>query len=265
MLGKHHPLLRRARAVRREAALRRSEGVFLAEGLHLAREALACGAPVEAFLYSPRLLASTEGSTLLRDIRIRGLPCHETGDETLASVCDARSPQPIACLVRSEPLAEPEASRRLDQASVAVLLDGIQDPGNLGSILRTADAAGCDVGLVGTGCADPLHPRAVRATMGSVFRLPILHEPSGEALGRLQSHGFRLVGTDPHRGADYATSSFDGKLALVLGAEGAGLSRDVRERLDGTVRIPLRPGVESLSVAAAAAVVLFEVARQRRR
>lgn len=265
MLGKHHPLLRRARALRRDAGSRRSEGVFLAEGFHLAREALTCGDRVEAFLYSPGLLAFPEGPVLLRDIQASGLPCHETADATLAAVCDARSPQPIVCIVRHEPLDDAEVARRLDRASVAVLLEGIQDPGNLGSILRTADGAGCDVALVGTGCADVLHPRAVRATMGSVFRLPVVHEPSDGALERLRRHGFRVLGTDPHRGTDYAGSRLEGKLALAFGGEGSGLSQASRERLDGALHIPLKAGVESLSVAAAAAVILFEVARQRRR
>jgi TrmH family RNA methyltransferase len=253
------------RALRRDAALRRSEGVFLAEGTHLVREALSCGAPIEVFLHSPALLDLPEGPALLRDVRARGLPCHETGQATLAAVCEARTPQPVACLVRHEPLGEAEASRLLDRATLAVLLDGIQDPGNLGSILRSADGAGCDVCLVGPGSADPFHPRAVRATMGSVFRLPVLQEPCDDALDRLARHGFRVLGADPHRGVEYDRAVLEGKLALVFGGEGAGMGQAVRGRLDGLLRIPLRDGVESLSVAAAAAVVLFEVARQRRR
>ena len=265
MIGPRHPLLRHLRALRRDPALRRADGLFLAEGLHLAQEALSSGAPIEAVLFSARLREVAEGPALLDRIRERGLECHEAGDAALAAVQDARSPQPILCLVRQTPLGPAEAEQRLERASLAVLLDGVQDPGNLGSILRSADGAGCEIALVGDGSADPLHPRTVRATMGSVFRLPVLCEASAAAAGRLRGHGFRLLGADPHRGTEHDREDLRGKLALVFGGEGAGLSGALREGLDGLVRIPLRPGVESLSVAAAAAVVLFEAARQRRR
>jgi len=265
MLGRHHPLLRRVRALRRDAALRRSEGLFLAEGIHLAQEALSSAARIEAVFFSARLRQFAEGPELLARIRARDLACHEVDAAALDAAQDARSAQPILCLVRHEPLGQPEAAGLLDHASLAVVLEGVQDPGNLGSILRSADGAGCDVGLVGDGSADPFHPRAVRATMGSVFRVALLRESSAVALERLRRHGFRLVGADPHRGTDYDRADLQGKLAFVFGGEAAGLTDPVRERLDDLLRIPLRSGVESLSVAAAAAVLLFEAARQRRR
>ena len=264
-LGKHHPLLRLARALRRDPAARETEGLYLAEGTHLLGEALAAGVGIEAILYTPGADSMPEAAALLARSRALGLRTEEIPDAALAAVTEARSPQPVVCLVRGGRRSEADVDRLLERSSVALLLDGVQDPGNLGSIVRSADGAGCEVVLVADASADALHPRAVRATMGSIFRVAVTREPVAAALSRLARTGFRLVGADPHDGCDYDRASLSGKIALCLGGEGPGLSADVRERLDERVRIPLRAGVESLSVPAAAAVLLFEIARQRRR
>lgn len=264
MLGRNHALMRRFRALRRDASMRRAEGLFLAEGVHLAQEALRCGAAIEAFFVAPRLDSAAGGPALLAAIEQCGAPCHRTEDATLDAAQDARSPQPVACLVRRRTWSDDEIDRKLVDGSLAIVLEGIQDPGNLGALLRSADAAGCDLGLVAGASADPFHPRAVRATMGSIFRLPLIEEATGRAIARLHGLGYRLLGTTPRGGEDYSLADLHGKLALVMGSEGSGISPELRNRLDGVLTIPLRPGVESLSVGAAGAVLLFEIARQRR-
>jgi TrmH family RNA methyltransferase len=162
-----------------------------------------------------------------------------------------RSPTDVRELVRS--------------GTLALVLESVQDPGNLGSIVRSADAAGCQLCFVTGPSVDPYHPRAVRATMGSIFRLPLIRAESDSALRALADDGFELIGADPHDGETYDTCDLTGRVALVLGGESAGLNDAVRARLSRTVRVPMREGVESLSVAAAAAVLLFETARQGRR
>jgi TrmH family RNA methyltransferase len=264
MLGRHHALMRRLRALRRDASLRRSEGVFVAEGVHLAREALESGEEVEAFFVSPRLGSTPDGRALLAAIGDRGVPCHHTQDATLDAAQDARSAQPVTCLVRRRIRPDAEIDRTLADGSLVTVLEGIQDPGNMGALLRTADGAGCDLEIVAGTSADPYHPRAVRATMGSIFRLPVIEQPVELAVGRLHRHGYRLAGTAPRGGALYGEADLGGKLAVVLGSESSGISPGLREQLDLTLTIPLREGVESLSVGAAAAVLLFEIARQRR-
>lgn len=264
MLGRHHALMRRLRALRRDASLRRAERVFVAEGIHLAQEALRSGAEVDSFYVAPRLGCTAAGRDLLAAIEASGAPFHETEDETLDRAQDARSPQPVACVVRRRVWADDEIDGRLAAGTLAIVLEGIQDPGNVGALLRSADAAGCDVALVTGASADPYHPRAVRATMGSIFRLPLIEEATGATIDRLRRMTFRLVGAAPRGGADYGEAQFSGKLALVLGSEGSGISADLSDRLDQELTIPLRPGVESLSVGAAGAVLLFEIARQRR-
>lgn len=264
MLGRHHPLLRRIRALRRDARLRRSEGVFLAEGIHLAREAIEAEAAIEALLRSPRLSDSAEGRELLRDVGRRALPCFETSDALLAAAQDARSPQPIVTLVRRAEHSPAELQRLLDAAACVVVLVDVQDPGNFGSILRSADAAASTVCFATAGCADPHHPRTVRATMGSVFRVPVVRQGLDEIVQRLRRGGFSLAGADPRGAVPYHEADLTGRLAFLLGGEGSGLPAAAHEALDLALRIPMRAGVESLSVGAAAAVLLFEAARQRR-
>ena len=139
----------------------------------------------------------------------------------------------------------------------------IQDPGNLGTMLRTAAASGAAALLVCGESADLYHPRTVRASMGAVFRMPALAVEAPSVFGRLRAQGLRLIGADPGADRSYLECDLARPTALLFGGEGPGLSPDLREELDETVRIPMRPGSNSLSVGAAAAVLLFEAARQR--
>lgn len=214
-------------------------------------------------MVSPRLSGSVEGRALLAAIREHGARCEETSDELLDRIQDAHHAQPVTCIVRRGAAATLEKLAR--ETAWALVLDSIQDPGNLGSILRSADAAGCGLCVVTGRSADPFHPRTVRATAGSIFRVPVVEESDATGLDRLEAAGLELVGADPREGASYEEADLTGRVALVMGGEAQGPSADVRRRLARTVRIPMRSAVESLSVSAAAAVLLFEIARQRRR
>jgi TrmH family RNA methyltransferase len=254
MIGKNHPALRRVRDLVRDPARRRGEAVFVAEGPRLVREALAASAEIELVVGSPRLLATTEGERLRRAIEEAQLPFLEASAEALDAVQDARSPQPILCVVRTRPV---DLEAVLAGATLVVLACGVQDPGNLGAIRRTADAAGADLLLASGSSADLHHPRAVRASSGSVFRLPAARGELGELARALVDRTFRLLGADPRGEVPLAAADFGGRVALVLGAEGAGLPPEIDPLLAARVRIPMRDGVESLSIGAAAAVLLF--------
>ena len=265
MLSRTHALARRLRALRRDSALRRAEGVFVAEGLHLAEEAFSAGASIELAVVTPRLDATAEGRAIRRRLAAGGVEIHAATEATLEALQDARSPQPILLLARgaARPLGEVVADR--GGLPLLVVADGIQDPGNLGGIVRTADAAGA-TGLVATAAgADLFHPRAVRATMGSIFRLPLAATPYGEATEQARRTGLVVVGAVPRDGTPYDRFDWRRPVALVLGGEGAGLPASAQEGLEERVTVPLRTGVESLSVGAAAAVLLFEAARSRAR
>jgi TrmH family RNA methyltransferase len=180
------------------------------------------------------------------------------------SLQDARSPQPVLGLVRWPDSTLRSVLGRVASDGLVVVVHGVQDPGNLGSLLRTADAAGAAALVAAPGGADLSHPRTVRASTGSIFRLPSLAAESAETLEELRSRGFRTVGSSPSSTTSYDAEPWTGPLALFLGGEGAGLPAELLTGLDASVSIPMRGGVESLSVGAAAAVLLFEAARRRR-
>jgi TrmH family RNA methyltransferase len=264
-LGRGNPLIRRLRALRRDRRLRDREDVLVAEGLHLVQEALACGAHIEQAVVSPRL-GDVSGGPELRLALERGrVPVAETADDTLGSVQDARSAQPVLAVVRRPPTSPSRVLECSEGPPLIVLAHAVQDPGNLGSIVRSADAAGA-TGLlaVGAGC-DLFHPRAVRATMGSIFRLPVATDALDRVLPELQERGIAVLGAVPAAAPAHTAVDLTGPLALLLGAEGRGLEPALLAGVDGTLCIPMRGGVESLSVGAAAAVLLFEAARQRAR
>jgi TrmH family RNA methyltransferase len=264
MLSRTHPIARRFRALRGSAALRDSEGVLVAEGVHLATDALSSGAAIEVGVVSPRLSESREGRALADRLREAGIPVHVCSETTLGTLQDARSPQPIVLIVRRvSPALEAVVTGR-GGSPLLVVACGVQEPGNLGALLRTADAAGATGFVVTPGSANLTHPRAVRASMGAVFRLPAVDATVDEVFEDVHSRQFTVVGAEARGGTTYDTVDWTVPIALFLGGEGAGLPRDLAAALDLRVAVPMAPGVESLSVNAAAAVLLFEAARKRR-
>jgi TrmH family RNA methyltransferase len=263
MFSRSHPVAKRLRALRRDRSARESEGVFVAEGIHLAEEALAAGAPIELAVVAARLGGTVPGQALLTRLAAAGIPIHEAADATLDGLQDARSPQPVLLVVRRNAPSLDAVVRGRGGAALLVIAEGVQDPGNLGGLVRTADAAGA-TGFLATGeGADLFHPRTVRGTMGSIFRLPAACADSTEAIDLARREGLAVIGAVPRGGISYDRIDWRPPAALVLGGEGSGLSPAVLSRLNARVGIPMRQGVESLSVGAAAAVLLFEAARSR--
>lgn len=174
-------------------------------------------------------------------------------DHVLAHLADARTPQGVVAVVRT-PAAALEV---VTGTRLVVVLDGVSDPGNVGTVLRTADAAGADAVVVLAGCADPFGPKAVRAAVGSSYHLPIVTEVTlPQAAAALRAAGHRLLGLDA--GGDrtvHDLTADDAPLSLVLGSEAHGLSAP--GDLDGTLAVPISPRAESLNAAAAAAVAVF--------
>ena len=263
MLSRTHPIARRLRALKVDARLREDEGVLLAEGVHLAKEALASGAVVEFAVVSRRLSESVEGRALVLRLREAGVLTHVSSEATLDGLQDTRSPQPVVLVVRH---AMPDLESVLDGRGgtpLLVVACGVQEPGNLGALLRTADAAAATGFVAAPGSASLTHPRVVRASMGAIFRLPAVAAPLDELLEAVERRRLRRIGAEARNAVAYDQADWSGPIALFLGGEGAGLPPAVRESLDAGVAVPMAPSVESLSVNAAAAVLLFEAARKR--
>ncbi len=259
-LGRTAPLLRRLRRLRRDAGERAVHRELVAEGPRLVAEALRSGVRIECAVLTDRLLEREPGRELVEALRMAQIPLFEVTASVMDGLQDARSPQPILALVDapSNRVLPP-----LDEGAWVVVACGVQDPGNLGTLMRTAEAAGAAAFVAAGDCADLRHPRTVRASAGAVFRLPTVVWPLDAAIASLQGRGLRFVAADAAGGEVYHDVQLCGPLAVCFGAEAAGLPDELLQVLDAKVHIPLRPPVESLSVGAAAAIVLFEVARQR--
>lgn len=243
------------------AALQRAEsedGFIGVEGPRLVQEALCSGLEIAAVLVSPA------GEKSLPATRHQ-FPVLRTSDKLFGSVADTQTPQGIAALVRPRETRFDDllASARSASALVCVLV-GIQDPGNIGTIVRTAEAFGA-TGIVAThGTADPLAPKALRASAGSTLRLPILRGISAPvALAQLRVAGLKLYATASDSGLAPPEADLRAPHALLIGNEGAGLPPEILRSADAQIRIPISREVESLNAAVAAAVLLYEAARQR--
>ena len=230
----------------KERKARKDSGLFLVEGIKMCREALNSGLTVEALLLEENLQTPF---TVPREVPVYLLPPH-----VLAAVCDTKTPQGMAAVLRMR--SQPLKGTRL------VALDGVQDPGNVGTILRTADCAGFDGVLLSAQCADPCSPKVLRATMGSFFRVPTeTVEDLPAALKALQGQGFRVLSTQLDGNPFYERKPAGTRFCLVIGNEGNGVSEAVKRLADERLRLPMRGGAESLNAAVAAAVMMYDLTR----
>lgn len=239
--------------------LRRSKGErALLEGPHLVEEALAAGLSLEEVLATPSFLETGEGRRLARSLPVAPL---EVSPEVLEDLTDADSPRGVLAVAR---LPRPGVGSLPVHAGRSYLyLDGLQDPGNLGALARVAEAAGAAALVLSPGCAHPNHPRALRASAGSLLRLPVVVGTNPEDLDRhLAPARPRWAALVPRDGESLYCASLEGTLVLAIGAEGPGLSPDLLHRALLRLTIPMEPPVESLNATVAAALVLFEARRR---
>ncbi len=257
-LGPKHALVRQARELARERRAREESGLAHMEGVRLVEEALAAGVEIAYLLYTPELAERPRGAELLRTAAARGVPLHPVTPEALERAADTRTPQGVVGVFR--PL-----SRTLDDLGpgLVLVLDGLQDPGNLGTAIRSLEAMGGG-GAVVAGGVDPYNPKVVRGAMGSLFRLPVVKRPIGDALAGLRAAGRRIYlaeagGALAPWAADLARGA-----AVVVGSEAAGPSPEARALADGIVSIPMAGPTESLNAGVAASLLVYEAMRQRR-
>lgn len=255
-----NPLVRRLRSLKGKSAA----GVLaLLEGVKLLEEALAAGVLIVEVAASPRAARSGRAAAVLRSLRERGVSIREVDERLLDSLSEVETSQGVLALARRPSFDEQSLFRATPLLVVAV---GVQSPGNLGGLLRTAEAAGSTGAYLTEGTADPFSWKALRGSMGSAFRLPHVRGLSvEEVVGRLKARGIRLAGATPSGGMRYDEADWGRSVALLLGSEGTGLPAHVTAQLDLKVTIPVLGSVESLNVGVAAGILLFEAARQRRR
>lgn len=239
---------------RRKGRERRS--LFMAEGVRAVEELIRSELSIRGVLATPQLLKSARGSALEALISARGVALEQVDERDLASASDTESPQGVLGIAET-----PEhqlASIPLGGLARVVVLDGIQDPGNAGTILRTAAALGASGVVALSGTVDLWNPKVVRGAMGVHFSYPLVQSTLAEFLAFLDVVKLPLWGTVAG-GESIGEQKPPGRLAIALGNEGAGLSDGVRDRCELLVSVPIEPGVESLNVAVAAGIILHEL------
>lgn len=249
-----NPRIKQIRALGRRKE-RDAAGLGVAEGIFHVGEALAAGA-VEYILHAPELLASPFGRELAATAERDGIPVYPVTPEVMASVAGKENPQGLIAVVR-------QRLSPLDDLSTAshpwlVALVAPQDPGNVGTILRTIDAVGASGLILLDGGVDPYHPSAIRASMGAVFRLPVAAVGWAQFVAWAGSEGYRLCGTSAHGREGYRDPAvYAPPVVLLLGSEREGLTSEQAATCDALLRLPMHGRVKSLNLAVAAGIFLY--------
>jgi RNA methyltransferase, TrmH family len=237
------------------------QGYMAVEGLRMIEEAIRSGLRFQAIFFSEsgrahaaRLLPqiSSHAETLV-------LP-----DSVFSGAVATETPQGVAALVTPKTARFEEMLESLGDHALLLGLAGVQDPGNVGTAIRSAEAFSARAVLLGEKTASHFNSKAVRASTGSFFREPVLRKPLLESIATLKEHGFRVVATSSHKGRPLDELDFTGRVLLLIGGEGAGLPPAVAAQADELVTIPHSPRVESLNAGIAASILLYEAARQRK-
>lgn len=249
-----------------EAKTRKRGGkdYFLAEGTHLIEMAVASSAKIEEVFFTSEFIKTLQGRRVLKRLSQTESPpgsLLEVPVNILAKISDTETPQGIIAVI-----AQPSISLgflEVIREPLFVLCDGIGDPGNLGTIIRVADAVAANAVVVLPGSCDPYSPKAVRATAGSIFNVPVIGTVYSGLFAYLDDMGIDLIVTDVKAGKSLYSCDLKGPVAVALGNEARGVSDALTSRAVGAIRIPIPGRAESLNVAVAAAICLYEALRQR--
>ena len=259
--SRHDAAIRRFRNLQGREGRERT-GQFLIEGIRPLAQAVEQGERVETLIVAPDLLTNMLGRRLVKQLRIAGTPSCRLTTEVFHSLSQAEEPQGVAAVMRQrwQVLEQVRPSRGL----CWIAIESVQSAGNLGTILRTSEAVGgSGVILIGE-TVDPYDPTTVRASMGALFNQKFVRA-SPEAFGAWkQRHQYALIGTSPSAALDYRAVTYPGSLVLLMGGEKRGVSPGVQAMCDTMVKIPMVGRSDSLNLAVAAGVLLYEVFDQRR-
>src|SRR5437867_4281038 len=251
---------------RRKARGRR--GLAVVEGVRLVEEALAAGLEFKGALVAPELARTTRGQALTAELASHAVAVEEIGSRAFSDLAGTDTPQGILAIVQPRTWSVTDVS-----GGPLLVVDGVQDPGNVGTLIRTAHALGASASLWLRGSADPMNPKALRAAMGATFRHPVVQLDDGPFITWAREHGVTLGasaadGVPLHRALERGRGKggagrVDGPIAVIVGNEGAGIRPQLNAVAAQRVAIPLAQGAESLNVAVAAGILLYEVTRGR--
>jgi TrmH family RNA methyltransferase len=237
-----------------------SEGSLGVEGVRLIEEAVRSGLRFQAVFFSNagRAHAARLLPQIASQVEVLLLP-----DDVFSSAVTTETPQGVAALVKLRPAKFEDVLEQIPSAPLLVGVAGLQDPGNLGTVIRSAEAFGARAVLLGEKTVSHFNPKSVRASAGSLFREPLLRVKMAETIGLLKQHGVRVFATSSHKGKPLQEANFTGAAMIVIGNEGAGVPQELLALADERITIPHSERVESLNAGIAASVLLYEASRQR--
>jgi RNA methyltransferase, TrmH family len=248
-------------AALRTRRARDETGRYFAEGVRFLVAAVDAAAPIEATVVVPALLKSAIGQLLVRRLRQRGIPELRVDRETFARLSSARDPQGVGVVLRQH--LDPLRRVPMEHGACWLALESVQSPGNLGTLMRTSEAAGGS-GVIALGpSVDPFDPNTVRATMGALFTRRLARASPTELSAWARAQGAIVIGASGDASTDYRAVRYDRPVVLVLGGERRGLSPHARGACDAVVRIPMAGRTDSLNLAVAGSILLYEVWSQR--
>lgn len=255
--SRHNPIVKRYR----EVASGDAPELMLLDGAHLIDEAVGARLPIQSVACAPHGLALPGVRGLIDQLQAAGAEACSVPDEVMRAMSPVQSPSGVVALARRPASTLAQA---LDTSPQLVLVAvDVQDPGNVGAIVRAAEASGAHGAVFAGASADPFGWKALRGSMGSAFRLPVLTAGAQDVMMAARAKSVRVIATVPRGARSLFDSDLRGPVALLLGGEGPGLPQDLIARADDTISIPMRAPVESLNVAVAAALLVYEAARQR--
>ncbi|MDY5212877.1 TrmH family RNA methyltransferase [Intestinibacter sp.] len=236
---------------------RNKEKKFIIEGYRILTLALECDAKLEYVFINEDFEKKQEHKVLLEELQNKGIKIYKTLNKIFLEMVDTENTQGILAVLEYK---ERDLVNNISQDDKFVLiLDRIQDPGNMGTIIRTADSAGVDSVILLKGCVDIYNPKVIRSTMGSIFDMNVIHATQDEAVEFLKSNDFNIVSSYLQTENYYHETTYDGKIALVIGNEANGINDKLIEQSDKLVKIPIYGNAESLNAAISAAVLMYEI------
>jgi TrmH family RNA methyltransferase len=258
--SRDNSLLRQARAVRDG----KTKDLIFVEGLRLCEEALRSKLSIEAIIYSEELAEKQRAASAIEQLAGIAKRSASISEKLLESISYTKTPQGIVALAKRPESGEASVAKLGDRPLI-VVMHQVNNPVNVGAVIRTAEAAGASAAIATMNTSDPFSPKALRGAMGSAFRLPVWTGPTyDEVIHWCRSRSIETVSADAESNISFTDIDWTSAHALIVGPESIGLSASEVEATDVSVRIPMKGSVESLNVSVAAGILLFEAARQRR-
>ncbi|HEX4208194.1 MAG TPA: TrmH family RNA methyltransferase [Ktedonobacteraceae bacterium] len=261
-IGLHHPYIKQYLAIKNNTHTN-PENLACIEGLRAFSRAHKAGLEMRSCFICPELLRGEESKNIAKHMIANGTPSFVVSAKTLAHLVDWEGPDGLVALVKLPHFSWQHVTLRTYNA--ILVLDGLQIPGNIGTIIRSADGAGADAIIITNRKQRLSHPRLVRASIGSLFSFPIIEAEVRQAIDWLRQQHFKIITTDTEAQTSYRQVSYEGRIAVVMGNEHSGISQQWYEAHDVSVSIPMNGSGDSLNVSNAAVLMLYEMLHQQGR